>query len=155
MAASTVIADRSSLTFSAKGASGTVLKNRAQTFRFGPEEFRIATEGFFIKDLQLWSGWDLLATARRGTFGYAGGLWKLKCARRWTEVEYRLFQNKDLVGWIRSPRSWHSILLGVTLRDFEQVVIDLPDELPGVVKLFLAWTACYLWTQIDGVSSGD
>ncbi|MFY9984430.1 MAG: hypothetical protein WAK31_06700 [Chthoniobacterales bacterium] len=68
MATIAATGDRSSLQLSLATAPDPVLKNVAQTFAFGHKEFRIAKEGFFVHDLQLWDGYTLLASERRGTF---------------------------------------------------------------------------------------
>lgn len=155
MATIAATGDRSSLQLSLVNAQDPVLKNRAQTFVFGDKEFRIVKEGFFIHDLQLWEGYTLLASQRRGIFSYASGEWRLKCTTRWSEIEYSLYQGKNAVGFIRSTRHWLGLLVSAPGLDFRQMVIDLPDEFPIVVQLFLTWVACYLWTNIDGTGSGD
>ena len=155
MATITATGDSSSLQLSVNGAPGTVLKNRAQTFALGPEEFRITKQGFFVQDLELWTGDALLASARKETFSYAGSEWKLKCTKCWSEIEYSLYQGKNSVGCIRSNRRWLSRLFGLPGLDFREIDIDLPEEFPVVVQVFITWVACYLWTNIDGVSSGD
>ena len=153
MAARSATGDASSIQLSVNGASCTILKNCTHTFLLGAEQFRITTEGFFIPDLQLWAGDTLLASARKETFSYAGGVWKFKNTKSWSEIEYSLFQNKDRVGTIRSTRRALSVLFGLSGLDFREIVIDLPEEFPGAVLVFLTWVACYRWTRIDGVSS--
>jgi hypothetical protein len=155
MATITATGDSSSLQLSVNGAAATVLKNRAQTFVLGPEEFRITKQGFFVQDLELWTGDALLASARKGTFSYAGGEWKLKCTKVWSEIEYGLYQGKNLVGSIRSTRSWLSRLFGLPGLDFRELDIDLPKEFPAVAQVFLTWVTCYRWNYVDGASSGD
>jgi hypothetical protein len=151
--------DSSSLQFSVNGASSTILKNHAQTFVLGPEEYRIIEKGFLIKDFELWTGYALLASARKETFSYAGGTWKLRCSPRRREIEYSLYQGKNLVGSIRSTtRPWESFLqfflYGINM-DFREIDIDLPEEFPAVVQVFLTWVACYRWTNVDGATSGE
>jgi hypothetical protein len=155
MATIAATGDSSSLQLSVNGAPGRVLKDRAQTFALGPEEFRITKQGFFVQDLELWTGDALLASARKGTFSYAGGEWKLKCTKKWSEIKYSVYQGRNLVGSIRSTRGWVSRLFGVPNMDFREIDIDLPEEFPAVVQVFLTWVACYRWTNVDGAPSGD
>ncbi|MFY9984429.1 MAG: hypothetical protein WAK31_06695 [Chthoniobacterales bacterium] len=79
----------------------------------------------------------------------------MKCTKSRSEIEFRLYQGKNVVGFIRSTRHWQSLLVAAPGLDFTQMVIDLPEEFPIVVQLFLTWVACYRWTNIAGASSGD
>ena len=113
----------------------------------GGEEFLLCRESLFRGTFSLRRGEEVLARAQK-TFWlrafsvqFAGRSLELKASRFWSR-EFGLFENGREIGSI-GPTSWFG----------REYAIELPDDMPQPVQVFLFWLVIVLGRRANGASN--
>jgi hypothetical protein len=126
----------------------TTLVDGKMSFELGGRTFTVTRKGFFGPVTELWLDKTLVASAKQAVLvnSYAmteaGHEWQFK-AINLTGTKFGLFREEKQVGSISR------VQLGLNVDS----IIDLPDELPTEVQVFLMWIVLWKWSGDANSSS--
>jgi len=125
----------------------TTLVEDKMAFELGGKTFTITRKGFFGPVTELWLDKTLVASAKQAVLvnsyavTQAGYAWQFK-AINLMGTKFGLFREEQQVGTISRVK------IGLDVDS----IIDLPDELPTEVQVFLMWIVLWKWIS-DATSS--
>jgi hypothetical protein len=126
----------------------TTLVDGKMSFELGGRTFTITRKGFFGPVTELWLDKTLVASAKQAVLvnshavTHGGHAWQLK-AINLLATKFGLLRGEEQVGNI-SP---------VHLGGSVEAIVDLPDELPAEVQVFLMWIVLWKWISDATTSS--
>jgi hypothetical protein len=136
------------LDLTTNGTPLTTLEEGKMTFDLGEKTFTITRKGFFGPTTELWLDKTLVASAKQAVLvnthavTHAGHGWQLKAIDMMAK-KFGLWRGEEQVG---------SILPG-QLGSQVEAVVDLPDELPVEVHVFLMWIVLWKWINDAATTS--
>ena len=125
------------------GTPIATLNEKKLTFDHDGKHYTVSGHGVLTPEYKLNSGETAVATATQAALGnryavnYEGREWTLK-AEGLLAQKYGLFQNDTEVGTISA---------GGFLSRFKGITVDLPDELPHCVQIFLLLLLISKWSD--------
>jgi hypothetical protein len=125
----------------ADGNETVLLRDNEMSLLIGERTFKITRKGFFGPTYQLQLGKDLVASLtqtpgfNRYSVAYSQQVWTLKAIGLMAR-KFGLYQGDEQVGCI-SPTH---------LNPYQEILLDLPVELPLEVQTFLLWVVLWNWS---------